>query len=346
MRVFVDGAAGFLGRHVVRALAERGHIVRAFVRSLSSASADFFPPGTELVTGDLLQSETVRTGVRGADAVVHLAICKGKNAEVQLADTVQGTSNLCDAMAAEGVGRIVHCSSLAVYDYGRVTGMLDETSPLEAKPKDRDDYAQAKIAQEERIRKFTADHNWTTTILRPGFIWGPGRIELAGWGYSIGPVSFIVAGNRLLPMTYVENCADCFALAIERKAAAGEAFNIVDDDLPTAGQYIERLMKSNHQRGLRINLPFGVGLGVAGTATAINRSIFAGRLKLPGLLVAPRYRARFSPIGFSNRKAKELLDWMPHYDFQQAWARAIGTQANVEVNQQAGPAPQEVVRGS
>ena len=56
------------------------------------------PAPAELVQGDLLQPVTLPEALHGIDAVVHLAISVTANREIQLAETVQGTTNLCDAM--------------------------------------------------------------------------------------------------------------------------------------------------------------------------------------------------------------------------------------------------------
>jgi nucleoside-diphosphate-sugar epimerase len=346
MRVFVDGAAGFLGRHVVRAIAERGHAVRVLVRPSREVSDDAFPSGVEVVKGDLLRPETFRAALRGVNAVVHLAIGVVGDREIQLVETVQGTANLCNAMVGEEVRRIVHCSSLTVYDYGRAAGVLDESSLLEASPEDRDEYAKAKLEQEELVQKYTSEHNWATTIFRPGFIWGQGRMQMAGWGHPAGPIWLVVGASRPLRLTFVENCAQCFALAIDQPRAAGEVFNIVDDDLPTAWKYAGLLMKLNEKRVIRATVPYSCGLCLAQLATGVNRFAFRGLIKLPGLLVPSRYRARFSSIDYSNRKAKELLGWRPRFAFDEAWARCVGsTQVADTEAARMGVAPEEAMRG-
>jgi nucleoside-diphosphate-sugar epimerase len=337
MRVLVTGASGFVGRYVVPALAQRGHTVRALSRSGSAPHLPPTAPGSaggssnvEITQGDLLQPTTLQDALRDIDTVVHLAISVTPQREIQLADTIQATTNLCEAMVAAGVTRIVHCSSRAVYDWVQAKKTPDESAPLDAAPQLRDDYAKTKIAQEDLIQQYAAEHNWTITILRPGFIWGEGREQMAGWGHSIGPLHLVVGGRRELPMTYIENGAECIALAVDQPAAAGQVFNIIDDDLPTARHFAELLMKLEGQGGMFVNLPYWPGYLVAKFATGVNRTLLGGRINLPGLLVTESYRARFHPLHLSNQKAKELLGWQPRYNFREAWERSRGTRQEAQ----------------
>ena len=71
-RVFVTGAAGFVGRAAVQRLLARGHAVTGLVRVSDP------PPGVEVVRGELLAPDTYRNAITAADVVVHLAAATGK----------------------------------------------------------------------------------------------------------------------------------------------------------------------------------------------------------------------------------------------------------------------------
>lgn len=95
MRVYVSGASGFVGRHIVRALTERGADVRS-------------------ERAELLDPSALARAVAGCDAVVHVAALYSYEAPLELltAVNVQGTRNLLDACARGGVRRVV-CTSTA-----------------------------------------------------------------------------------------------------------------------------------------------------------------------------------------------------------------------------------------
>ena len=126
MRVLVTGAAGFIGSHVMEAMAAAGYEVRG-LDSLSPAVHDgkpsYIPDDLELRVADVRDPGAVDDALDGVDAVCHLAAMVGLG--VSLADlplyadvNVTGTAVLLDAMGRRGVPRLVLSSSMVVYGEG------------------------------------------------------------------------------------------------------------------------------------------------------------------------------------------------------------------------------------
>jgi dTDP-L-rhamnose 4-epimerase len=122
----VTGAAGFIGSHVLEALAAAGHEVRG-LDSLSPAVHNgvpaYIPAGTDLRVADVRDPGAVEEALAGVDAVCHLAAMVGLG--VSVADlplytdvNVTGTAVLLAAMARKDVPRLVLSSSMVVYGEG------------------------------------------------------------------------------------------------------------------------------------------------------------------------------------------------------------------------------------
>lgn len=327
MRVLVTGANGFLGTRVVRALAGRGHEIRALVRPSKSPLADWSSLRVEVVRGDLRRRRDLAPILENVDAIVHLAAAVTGDDETQFLNTVVATENLLHAAQVAGIDRFILCSSFSVYDWQRSPRLIDEESPLEAELYSRDGYAVAKTWQERLVRRHAAKHNWQLTVLRPGFIWSPDADVPAAVGHSFGRCHVVFGGQRPLPLTHVENCADCFAAAVDSPAAVGETFNVVDPESATAWKFMGRYLRENQVPGFRLYVPHIFGLALAVTATKFFRLLLGPTAKLPGVLVPIRFQARFRPLRFTAAKAQSLLNWRPQVSFDQAWQRPANSAA-------------------
>jgi len=111
----VTGATGFVGRHILNRLVERGHRPRALVRHADRAP--FNPADVDTVTGSLADAGALRTLVAGADAVIHLVgIIVERGAATFETIHVAGTEAVIAAARAAGVRRLVHMSALGARD--------------------------------------------------------------------------------------------------------------------------------------------------------------------------------------------------------------------------------------
>jgi dTDP-L-rhamnose 4-epimerase len=128
MRVLLTGGAGFIGSHVVKALADAGHEVRVLDALLPFVHPGGVPPfdgdpGFEFVHGDVRDAAAVDDALRGVSAVCHLAAMVGLGVDFDDAPLYAGcndlgTAVLLAAMARAGIGHLVLASSMVVYGEG------------------------------------------------------------------------------------------------------------------------------------------------------------------------------------------------------------------------------------
>ena len=196
--ILVTGASGFVGGHVVRALADAGERVRALVRDASGAEA-LDGVDCELVRGDVTDAESLRAAVEGCSAVVHLvAILTGKPADFERVMT-QGTRSLLAAARSAGVQRFVQMSAL---------GTSEAT-------KDTVPYYRAKWAAEEAVRGSGLGH----AILRPSFVFAAdgGALEQFTRIARLAPVTPVIGkGTQRLQPIWADDLARAVTLAVRR----------------------------------------------------------------------------------------------------------------------------------
>lgn len=332
MRILVTGATGFVGRYTVAAALARGHRVAAVLRPASSGR-ELGPlldhPGVEAVRVDLRSRAGLVDALRGADSVIHLAAAKSGDFYTQFAGTVVATENLLWAMGEAGVGQLVAVSTFSVYDYKALPGgsLLTETTAIDTEPVKRDEYARTKLLQEELYRNFLNDSR-RAVIVRPGLIYGRDELWHALLGAELGPRFLRVGAKAILPLLYVENCAEALVLAAEKLAedpspVDGETINLVDDDLPTQGRYVD-LVSAVMEPPPSVFVPWPVMRVAADALDKANGVLLGGRAKFPGIVVPEKLHGRFKPLRYTNAKAKRLLGWTPRYTTEEAVARAGG----------------------
>lgn len=328
MKLLVTGASGFLGKYVVAEALSRGHSVRAMVRP--GVDVGELPwdghERLDYARVDLRSRRGLADAIAGVDAVLHVAAKTSGDVYAQMEGTVVATENLLVAMQDAGINRLILVSSFSVYEYLHRWSFatVNERSPLESRPLDRDAYTFSKLAQEQLARRFSDEHNWKLTVLRPGVIFGPGKTVNARLGMQTKDFWFTFTGWARVPLTYVEHCALAIVLAAETDAAAGETINVVDDNPPTQWGYISRVSKYLYPRPVPVPVPWMMLRALARTAVWTNRLVFKDKARLPSILVPCRQHARFKPLRYPNTRLRDVLGWTPRYTLEQALALCYG----------------------
>jgi nucleoside-diphosphate-sugar epimerase len=315
MKVLVTGAAGFLGRHVVTQLLDKHHEVHAIVRANPAPPPKEWQCRVKITEADLETFAGLKEILTEIDVVIHLATSMRGPVEKQVHSTLASTENLLCALQQSG-GRIhlILASSCSVYDWRSTGRELNEESPLTTATIADEGYSAAKLLQEQRVREFSKKSKATLTVLRPGFIYGPGAGVVGGGPIKVGPALLVPSPLSALRLTHVKNCAEAFVCAAE--ACVVGTFNIIDDEQVSAWRYSGKLLPSSGAR-FRIPIPYMAGYALASlTNTLIRRSLPKLAKKVPSALIPNQFRARFKPMKYDNSRAKFSLGWkcMPYFD--------------------------------
>jgi nucleoside-diphosphate-sugar epimerase len=330
--ILVTGASGFVGLKLVERLLESGaSSLRCFVRPSSVPrfhdALKRFPDShrVELVVGDLIARGDCIRAARGVSVIYHLAAGFDKAFAAAFMNSVLTTRNLIDAFLEHGrPERFVHVSSFAVYSNLtlRRGAVLDETCPLEDAPQERyDAYGFGKLKQEQLVQAYGRTHGLPFVILRPGVIFGPGKRDLSG---RIGVDTFgcflHVGGRNVLPLTFVDNCADAIVLSALVPGVNGEVFNVVDDDLLTSAQFLAAY-KKRVGRFPSIRIPYLVAHGLSRLWEEYSHRT---KGQIPPAFNRRRCAADWKGQRFSNQKLRERLGWRPGVPMSGAMASFLG----------------------
>jgi nucleoside-diphosphate-sugar epimerase len=342
-RILVTGSSGFIGPKVVEILLEYGFSnLRCFVRPSSQLArlqktiARFANrSNVELVAGDLVSPKDCAKAAEGVSIIYHLAAGIEKSFAGAVMISALGTRNLLDAFLEVGKPkRFVNVSSFAVYSNLGLArnGILDETCPLEDAPQERyDAYGFGKLKQEEVVKEYGTQHKLPYVILRPGAVFGPGKRDLSGRVgiKTFGPFVQVNGSNRL-PVTFVKNCAEAIVLAGLRPGIDGEVFNIVDDELPTARQFLQACKRTKRFRSIHVPYWFAYG-----ACFAWEKYSKWSKGQLPPVFNCRRCAAEWKSQRYSNEKLKDRVGWTPRVPMKQAMARFLAQFAREEIAQRS-----------
>jgi nucleoside-diphosphate-sugar epimerase len=329
MKILVTGAGGFLGKAIVeRLLAHGQNDLRCMLRDASKArgleaiAARYPQAQLEFVTVNLRNPHEIPRAVSDADIVIHAAAAlKGSPAEMFL-DSVVASRNLLEAIANELRSiRVVLISSFGAMGVAELPrgAMVDEKTPLEQHPERRDVYSHTKLRQEQLFWEYHQKYDFDLVVLRPGVIYGPGgghfstRVGLNLFGRFLH-----LGGKNLLPLTYVDNCAEAIVVAALHESSSGQVYNVVDDDLVTSGQYLS-LYKKNVRRVKSVPVPY---FALMWGSRMVERYSERSKGQLPAIFTPYKTRAMWAGNQFSNAKLKSL-GWKPLLSTREGLERAF-----------------------
>jgi nucleoside-diphosphate-sugar epimerase len=325
-RILVTGSNGFIGVKVVETLLEYGFSnLLCFVRPssqlgrLEKALRQFDArKNVEVFTGDLLSRGDCGKAAEGVSIIYHLAAGFDKSFAGAFMNSALATRNLMDAFLEFGQPkRFVNISSFAVYSNLSLKrgALLDEACPLEDVPQERfDAYGFGKLKQEELVKEYGRQHDLPFVILRPGYVFGPGKAELSG-RVGINTFGFFlqVSGSNSLPLTFVDNCAEAIVLAGLKPGVDGKIFNVVDDELLTSDEFLQRYKMANHFHSVRV--PYSLAYAMC---FLWERYAKWSKNQLPPAFNRRRCAAEWKGNRYSNQKLRESLGWKPRVPLYKA----------------------------
>lgn len=242
-RVTVFGGSGFVGRHVVRALAKRGYRVRVAVRRPDLAG-HLRPLGAvgqiQPVQANLRYPESVVAAVADADYVVNLVgILQENGAQKFDAVQVRGAAIVARAAAQAGVKRLVHMSAIG------------------ANAKSEAAYARAKAEGEAAVlREFPE-----AMIVRPSIVFGQEDAffnRFASMARMSPVLPLIGGGTTKFQPVFVGDVAEAIAMGIDGQMEPGKVYELGGPEVATFRQCLELMLKITLRKRILASIPWGM----------------------------------------------------------------------------------------
>jgi nucleoside-diphosphate-sugar epimerase len=306
MKIFVTGGSGFVGGHLIEALARADHEVLALARSDRAAEA-VRAYGAEPVRGEL--GAVSASMIQGAEAVIHAAafVEEWGSREQFWQGNVEGTSAVLSAAREGGARRFLHVGTEAALFTGRDLLNVDERAPHPAHP--RYLYSETKAEAERRVLAASAE-GFATLSIRPRLIWGPRDTSVLPAILRMakaGRFAWIDGGRARTSTTHVDNVVHALILALNR-GEGGRAYFVADEGERTMRDFFGALAATQ-----------GVDLGTRTVPSAVARPlarVVEGTWRLFGVKSAPPM-TRFAidmlscNVTVDTRRAREELGYAP-----------------------------------
>lgn len=221
LRVLILGANGFIGCHLLEALAGSDWVTPiAAGRRVAGPGG-----GPQYVRVDATDEAQLNRALANVTAVIN---CVAGSAETMIAVT---RALLAAAGRQSTPPRLLHMSSMAVY--GPATGLITESAPMLA----TDPYGRAKAACETLLEKWPS-----AVVCRPGIVYGPRgpqwTVRIARWLRSRRLGDLGAAGDGICNLVYVGDVVHALTQALRTPALDGRVFNLAMPDPPTWNEYL------------------------------------------------------------------------------------------------------------
>ncbi|TCU18271.1 complex I NDUFA9 subunit family protein [Rhizobium sullae] len=251
--VTVFGGSGFIGRHIVGALAKRGYRIRVAVRRPDLAG--FLQPlgnvgQISFVQANLRYRNSVDRAVEGADFVIN---CVGV-----LFETGRNTFDAVQEFGARAVAEAARASS----------AKLIHISAIGADANSDSSYARTKGRAEAAIFSIKKD----AVIFRPSIVFGPedGFFNKFAEMARLSPVLPLIGGGKTkLQPVYVEDVAEAVARAIEGKAAGGAIYELGGPEVLTFRECLQVMLKVTARKNRLVSIPFSIASLIGSVASLV-----------------------------------------------------------------------------
>lgn len=307
MNIFITGGTGFIGKHLVKFLAQEGHFLYVLARKPESAR-DMAGEKVKIIQGTIEDPKSYRSVFENPiDAVYHLAAIPGQkwgwSPKDYHAINVLGTKNLLD-MCEDKIRLFIFCSSI---------NAIENEAGFARAP-----YGRSKNEAEKIV---TAQKKFKTAIIRPAIVYGPG--DRCGMMTQLCQMIkkrkffLIGSGKNILPLVYINDLVTAFVQTLDM-AETGQIIEISGpDSLPI------RTIAGTIAKKLGTALPpFHMPIWLAKTAAYLSEKIFPLIGKEP-LITRPRIdmMTKNNPISFE--KARKILGYSPKISFMEGIDKTI-----------------------
>jgi NAD dependent epimerase/dehydratase len=295
-KIFVTGASGFIGSHLVELLLQKNYFVTALCPYSTDNSIGWLEnikktKKLKIINGDICDEDFITRVTENHEAIIHLAALISipysyLSPRTYVSNNIMGTLNILEAGRKNKIKKILHTSTSEVYGSAQYSP-IDEKHPLVA----QSPYSASKISSDKLAESYYRSFGLEVAIIRPFNTFGPRQSTRAVIPTIITQVlknkKIIKLGsiNTKRDFTFVEDTAKGFIKALETKNIGGETINLGTGTTFSIKEIIEVIREYTKKKFL---------------------------IKLDSKRIRPK-KSEVNLLISNNNKAKKILKWKPEY---------------------------------
>ena len=310
----VTGATGFVGGHLVNHLLATGEPVRVLLHKAESAQ-QFRHLGTEVVVGDVCDRLALDRALKWSKAVYHCAAASDFASDDEIRRTnLNGVRNVLHSARMAECGRVVLVSSLNVSKAVREE-TINEEAPI---TRTGEVFSDVEIDAEALALQFTRDHDVDVTILRPGWVYGPGEQKMSTLDnvLRLGKFSFVGRRENIIPLIFVTDLIRVMVRSAHAEKARGRIYNVTDGSKTTTANLVKVLAGlMGHQVPRRVISPLmaRVDWALIGCRRPYRRGIRQILSQSRHVLIdRAREELEYRPLISLRQGLQKTLPWLLH----------------------------------
>ncbi len=256
MKIFITGASGFIGTHVVKRLAGSGHELCCLVRKSSNLSK-LEELDNSFVTGDITDPTSLLKGMKGCDCVLNIAAAYSlwePNKQIYTDVNIEGTRNVMECALETGISKVVHVSSAAIFGNSSDDPITEE-SPVGSEQ--FSEYARTKYQGDLIAWKLYKKKGLPLIVIYPGAVLGQDDSKATGeyiQNLVRRRMPALAFNDSIFPWVHVRDVAEVIVRAAEKENNVGEKYLVSKYPL-TFGEISKMVSEISGVPLPRISLP-------------------------------------------------------------------------------------------
>lgn len=239
MKVFITGGTGFIGRHLVRRMAQTEHTIRCLARKTSDTK-ELRTLGADIIVGDVNDRNSLKEGMQGCDWVFNLANVYSwwePDKTVYRKINVEGTHNVMVCALEAGVSKVVHVSTIGVWGKPEESPIREETPVA---PERESEYCRTKLSGEQIAWQLYREKGLPLVVIYPCGVMGSGDSKLTGATIKLlieRRLPATIFDDTITTFVHVKDVAEAILKAAEKPDNLGEKYIIGNTRLSMEDYY-------------------------------------------------------------------------------------------------------------